>query len=306
MTLKRKSAVVPTATGGSVVLPHDHDGLNGKILHYPSLGPLHGLSITKQLDESMMNSIIDENDIRNMILTAINNTADNVPYSNLSLEDIIRSRQAETFIALVLDVRRLTNGTNTHQDLSSPALYALQMLLLSDWNSKGFCFPPEFLEALVSFLTFSEGNPKKSDSLMLRTYNQNNGNGDGSSCSIAEELLSTIFKSIPSGNASDGLLDDLFHALKNGANVVHNDAKLNILSQVLGKYISLSLPNLGFRALQQAQLSSQHAMLGENKAKADTNWRKKLGMGDVVQVMQMSDTSHSQRGSKGNRWVTGK
>ena len=250
----------------------------------------------------VVNSVIDENDIRDMILTALNKKVGVSPSSTLSFEDTIRSRQAETFIALVLDVRRLTNGTTVHQDLSSPALFALQMLLLSDWNSQGFCFPPEFLEALVSFLTFSEENPKKTDALMLRGYNQNSGNGDGSSGSIAEELLTTIFKSIPSDTASEGLLDDLFQALKSGVNVVHKDAKLNILSQVLGKYISLSLPNLGFRALQQAQLSSQHAMLGQNKAKADTTWRKKLGMGDVVQVMQMLGTSRS----KGNRWVTGK
>ena len=290
-------------TGGKFVLPHD--GIGGKILHYPSLGPLHGLSITKQMNRFTINSNIDENDITDMILTAINNMATaRVPSFTLSLEDTIRSRQAETFISLVLDVRRLANGTNVHQDLSSPALYALHMLLLSDWNAQGFCFPPEFLEALVSFLTVAEDNPKKTDAplplMSRRGYHQNHGNGDGSSGSIAEELLSTIFKSIPSDTASEGLLDDLFQALKSGVNVVHNDAKLNILSQVLGKYISLSLPNLGFRALQQAQLSSQHAMLGQNKAKADTTWRKKLGMGDAVQVMQMSSRI------KGNRWISGK
>ena len=250
------------------------NGASCVVMHLPSLGPFHDMTCAEgenrdckdsKENKGKGNSVGYFRDLRNLLSAYVKSDialSSNFQCASSSTPDgIIRNRQAEVFISLVLDVRQAASSL----ELAAPALQALQMLLQSQWQPVN-AFTPDFLSVLVSLLSSSD---------------ENNEQHSNSSSAIAEDLISTIFRKLPRN--LDLMLDILFQTLRHES-TVSSVAQISILSQALGRYWMTSLPSITDQLVKKISVSSKHEILGMSKVKADNTWRSALTLGDTLET----------------------
>jgi hypothetical protein len=265
-------------------------GLNSStILHLPQLGVLHYISLVD--DEDNMVCFEDLRDILSDTLRS-NSFCDDrmiLKEESLTMDDVLRNRQAELFIDLILDVRK--NSTSS-LELATPVLHALQMLLKSEWQPSN-SFPSEFLEVLVSLLNSEVDN--------RQTLNTVVTSGNSSSSPIAKSLLSTILKKQPQN--TEYILDVLFGSFRQVKPFLYHNAQISIISQTLGSYLNISLATAITHSVQKTNLSSEHELFGMIKLKADAAWRLGLVLGDTVETHSRSPIEGFNSSSTTTSWM---
>ena len=207
-------------------------------------------------------------------------------------DEVVRNRQVEVFISLVLDVKQ--SGASS-LELAAPALHALQMSLQSQLQPTNV-FTTEFLSVLVSLLNPREGNEHEFHS--KGNSRSNSRNSSSSRSTIAEDLISMILHKLPWN--SDLLLEVLFSSLKYDSSQVYSTAQISILSQALGTYFKTSLPYIITKHVRESKLSSKQEVVGKNRVKADELWRNSLTLGDTLEAT----TYIEDQSTTSIRWVT--
>lgn len=249
------------------------------VVHLAPLGLLHNLSFAEG-----ENSIVFFRDLRNVMSTFLKAeiaamSCDQICASSSTPDGILRNRQAEVFISLVLEVRQ---SATSSLELAAPALQALQMLLQSQWQPVNL-FTPDFLNVLVCLLSADD-------------CCEQNTSISSSSSSIAEDLLSTVLRKLPRN--LDSMLDVIFQVLRQEVPIANSPAQISILSQALGRYMVTSLPSIIKQFVTKINMSSKHELLGMSKVKADDKWRSSLTLGDTL------ETSVGSLGALLAPWVT--
>lgn len=235
--------------------------------HLAPLGISHSICFAKE-----EGNFICFRDIRNILAERLNlekNANKTAEYTTKSTaaDEILRNNQADMFITLVLDVRR---SEASSIELASPALYAIQMLLQSNWQPTN-CFTSEFLDVLVSLLN--------SYDIVEHPSSINRRNG---SSAIAEDIISTIFRK--KSGCSDLMLDVLFRSLRGDSSVLCTTAQISLLGQALGAYLTTSLQITITDFVHKTNSMSERELLGKSQMKVDFNWRRSLNLGDNLEI----------------------
>ena len=271
---------------------------HGVIFHLAPLGLMHSISFTegeRSVTPSRDFSHVLYNYLRSQIISTLNHT--NTCAAGSTNDEMVRNRQVEVFISLVLDVKQ--SGASSLQ-LATPALHALQMSLQSQLQPTNV-FTSEFLSVLVSLL-----NPRESNEHEFHSNGNCRSNSRSSSSSrstIAEDLISMILHKLPWN--SDLLLDVLFSSLKYDSLQVYSTAQISILSQALGTYFKTSLPYIITKHVKESKLSSKHEVVGINREKADNLWRNSLTLGDTLEATAYTgNQSITSSRLFSSQWVT--
>ena len=260
---------------------------NKPALHYPKLGSFHYLSLNSisEFAKVMLlpNFTFHDEDFKRE-LRLVNkkySKGDHMLIEKISIEHKIQSHQAETFISLILETKRCAISSS---NLSAPALFALQMLLSSDWKPSLQIFPAEFIRILVSFLEDNDqlsSKQLKVDDAFLKT---------SSSCkSVAEDILSIILTKF--NDNIDDLVSVIFDAFRSNDFLLMTSAKLAIISQALASHISRSLTSLVNQKIMKAEQIIQTEKLKESLLEVDTKWRASLSLGDSLEYGMASSRS---------------
>ena len=270
----------------------------GTVIHLAPLGLMHSICFGEG-----ERSVISSRDFSHLLYKYLRSETIYTPgKSNILTEgdnpdEIVRNRQVEVFISLVLDVKQ--SGASS-LELAAPALHALQMSLQSQWQPTNI-FTSAFLNVLVSLLNPTEC--EEHDIHSKYKIRSNSGSSSSSTSAIAEDLISIILRKLPWN--SDLMLDVLFSSLKCDTLQVYTTAQISILSQALGTYFKTSLPYTITKHVIERSLSRKHELVGITRNKADNLWRSTLILGDALELaINVENPSVSSSALPLSQWVT--